>query len=91
MNIEEMLNVLRATADANPEHRHGDLCKQAADALTELQAEVEWLKESSKIIDDKAKEVSAENKALRNELCYKCANYRESHLGKCDWCKWKKG
>ena len=69
MNIEEMLNVLRATADANPEHRHGDLCKQAADALTELQAE---------------------NKALRNELCYKCGQYREAHNGACNGCKWRK-
>ena len=39
----------------------------------------------------KLEAVIAESKALRNELCLKCGNYRESHLGKCDWCKWKKG
>lgn len=25
----------------------------------------------------------------RNELCLKCGNYKESHLGKCDGCRWK--
>ena len=24
-----------------------------------------------------------------NELCYKCGNYREEHLGACDGCRWK--
>lgn len=25
----------------------------------------------------------------RNELCLKCGNYREAHLGACDGCRWK--
>lgn len=25
----------------------------------------------------------------RNELCFKCGNYREEHLGACDGCRWK--
>ena len=45
-----------------------ELMAQAADALTELQAE---------------------NKALRNELCFKCGQYREAHNGACDGCKWR--
>lgn len=24
-----------------------------------------------------------------NELCLKCGNYREEHLGACDGCRWK--
>ncbi len=25
-----------------------------------------------------------------NELCYRCGEYRNEHLGACDGCKWKK-
>ena len=24
----------------------------------------------------------------KNELCYKCGNYREAHNGACDGCRW---
>lgn len=24
-----------------------------------------------------------------NELCYRCGEYRNEHLGACDGCKWK--
>ena len=27
--------------------------------------------------------------AMRNDLCYKCGNYREAHNGACDGCRWK--
>ena len=26
----------------------------------------------------------------KNELCYKCGNYREAHNGVCDGCRWRK-
>ena len=26
--------------------------------------------------------------AMRNELCFKCGNYREAHNGSCDGCRW---
>ena len=26
----------------------------------------------------------------KNELCFKCGNYREAHNGACDGCRWKK-
>ena len=25
----------------------------------------------------------------RNELCLKCGNYKQKHLGACDGCRWK--
>jgi hypothetical protein len=25
----------------------------------------------------------------RNELCLKCGNYQQKHLGACDGCRWK--
>ena len=78
MNIDEIIHALEATDF----HQDCDYCEfselcrgedcvilQAADALTELQAE---------------------NKALRNELCYKCGQYREAHNGACNGCKWRK-
>lgn len=27
---------------------------------------------------------------VKNELCFKCGNYREAHNGACDGCRWKK-
>lgn len=30
-----------------------------------------------------------ENKALRNELCSRCGQYREAHNGACNGCKWR--
>ena len=31
-----------------------------------------------------------ERAAMRNELCFKCGNYREAHNGACNGCRWKK-
>lgn len=27
--------------------------------------------------------------AIRNELCFKCGNYREAHMGACNGCQWR--
>lgn len=35
-------------------------------------------------------EAKSELDAMRNELCYKCGNYREAHNGACDGCRWEK-
>ena len=35
-------------------------------------------------------ELKKELAAMRNELCYKCGNYRDAHNGTCDGCRWKK-
>ena len=34
-------------------------------------------------------EAKSELAAMRNELCYKCGNYREAHNGACDGCRWR--
>ena len=63
-------------------------------ALTEC-AECTWdyidrlrmaLAAACKERDEDRKELAA----MRNELCYKCGNYREAHNGACDGCRWKK-
>lgn len=28
-------------------------------------------------------------KDCRNELCLKCGNYKQRHLGACDGCRWE--
>lgn len=28
-------------------------------------------------------------KVCRNELCLKCGDYKQKHLGACDGCRWK--
>lgn len=43
------------------------------------------LMEAADRIEAQAKEIEA----LRNELCFKCGNYREAHNGACDGCRWK--
>ena len=35
--------------------------------------------------------VKAELKDCRNELCYKCWDYKMRHKGACDGCRWKDG
>ena len=35
-------------------------------------------------------ELKKELHAMRNELCFKCGNYREAHNGACDGCRWRK-
>lgn len=34
-------------------------------------------------------QTKSELAAMRNELCFKCGKYRESHNGACDGCRWK--
>lgn len=34
--------------------------------------------------------LQTKNANLRNELCQKCGQYRTTHEGGCDGCKWKK-
>lgn len=40
---------------------------------------------------DALKQLQAENKAMRNELCQKCGRYIDEHNGSCNGCKWRKG
>ena len=41
------------------------------------------------IANAEIKQLKAENRTLRNELCLKCGRYREAHNGACDGCRWK--
>lgn len=45
------------------------------DLVQDLKARVESLK--------------GDLKMCRNELCLKCGNYKQKHLGACDGCRWE--
>lgn len=34
-------------------------------------------------------DLKSDLKDCRNELCLKCGQYRERHLGACDGCRWR--
>lgn len=38
--------------------------------------------------DAKITKLQRELRQCRNELCLRCGNYREKHLGACDGCRW---
>ena len=40
---------------------------------------------------EKVKRLEKEVKHCRNELCLKCGNYKEAHLGACDDCRYRHG
>lgn len=44
------------------------------------------LAEAADLIDAQAKEIEK----LRNELCLKCGNYKLSHEGACNGCRWRR-
>ena len=33
-------------------------------------------------------DLKSDLKDCRNELCLKCGNYKQKHLGACDGCRW---
>ena len=39
----------------------------------------------------KVDRLQGELKNCRNELCMKCGNYKEAHLGACDDCRYRHG
>ena len=38
---------------------------------------------------DKIERLERELRDCRNELCLKCGDYKQRHLGACDGCRWK--
>ena len=38
---------------------------------------------------DAIADVQGELKHCRNELCLRCGQYKERHLGACDGCRWR--
>lgn len=51
--------------------------------------EVETLDTAIDLIK-KLQECKKEMDQMHNELCLKCGNYKNAHLGACNGCRWKK-
>ena len=51
-----------------------------------MQHEIEKLEEQQKNVIEKYKR---QLKDCVNELCYRCGDYKEEHLGRCNGCKWR--
>lgn len=65
----------------------GDFADAVWEAVEVIDGLLNDLQEALDTIDQKSKEL----KDLRNELCYKCGEYKNKHLGSCDGCRWKDG
>ena len=45
--------------------------------------------ELNEFLRDKIMKLQRDLKDCRNELCLKCGNYKQKHLGACDGCRWR--
>ena len=45
--------------------------------------------EISVTIERIAEQILNDLQECRNEMCFRCGNYINAHLGDCDGCKWK--
>lgn len=59
-----------------------DMLENYASDRAALSAEIEKLRKQME-------QTKSELNAMRNELCYKCGNYKQAHNGACDGCRWK--
>lgn len=41
------------------------------------------------LADAKIERLERELRDCRNELCLRCGDYKQRHLGACDGCRWK--
>ena len=80
----ESLVAYKLGADfADAVYSAADMLENHASDRAALVAEIEKLRKQ-------LEQTQAERAAMRNELCFKCGNYREAHNGACDGCRWKK-
>ena len=77
-------------------HPDADFIAHSRTDVPALLAEIERLKDTHKALESSLcnaemnlEHITANYKAIRNELCLKCGKYREAHLGSCDGCRWE--
>ena len=65
-----------------------EIMERQAESNARLIAEA--LKKDEEIgqLQEELNEAKSELAAMRNELCFKCGNYRDAHSGACDGCRW---
>lgn len=68
----------------------------AADLIENQQRHIEALLQANAALRDtvlrrdaQIEKLAADRKALFNELCQYCGEYKHAHVGACDGCKWR--
>ena len=68
----------------------------AADLIENQQRHIEALMQANAALRDtvlrrdaQIEKMSADRKALINELCQYCGKYKQAHEGTCDGCRWR--
>ncbi len=46
-------------------------------------------KEAYEVMSELFNALKEKYTVCRNELCLRCGNYKQRHLGACDGCRWK--
>ena len=59
------------------------------DMSDEIELTIGRLKIIRNQLEDAYKTLEREFKDCRNELCLKCGDYKQRHLGACDGCRWR--
>ena len=92
MNYNELIERLRTESLDSTKAALSimDLCMDAASAIEELTAELDAAIAGQETLQKELARVKKERDALKNELCYKCGNYKQAHNGWCDSCRWKR-
>ena len=57
--------------------------------MDEINETIGRLKIIRKQLEDAHKVITRDLHDCCNELCLRCGNYREKHLGACDGCRWR--
>lgn len=68
-----------------------DFAEAVHDAIDIIESLTDDFQDALDMID-KLKDQNAKLKSTlydcQNDLCYKCGDYKERHLGRCDGCRW---
>lgn len=93
--MEDIVRKLRNVAD---KHRNDfvptfsinitEMATDCADYIESLETDLSTYRALGTI--DTLKRLQRDYSDLRNELCLTCGKYKESHLGRCNGCRWNK-
>ena len=85
VSIDSLFGMDRATDRIMELQTENTALRRQIENLTSAQAAM--VKEFDKKLEE-LHEAKSELAAMRNELCFKCGNYREAHNGACNECRW---
>lgn len=69
-----------------------DFQEHLAEAMESEAFSKEYVNELTDLLANQRKIIDKYKRQLKdcvNELCYRCGDYKEEHLGRCNGCKWR--